>query len=138
MFRFLKSMMWYIKPNWWRYVIVVILCILNGLVNLLPATIIANLTSSIESNTLTEEILIYRVFLPFLGSVILIYLCATFMRLSQNRLTTSLYYALHKKYMESIMIQDAYFFEKFKAGDLLTRALGDINQVKFSGGNRLL
>ena len=36
------------------------------------------------------------------------------------------------------MIQDAYFFEKFKAGDLLTRALGDINQVKFSGGNRLL
>ena len=138
MFKFLKSMMWYIKPNWWRYVIVVILCILNGLVNLLPATIIANLTSSIENNTLTEEILIYRVFLPFLGSVILIYLCATFMRLSQNRLTTSLYYALHKKYMESIMIQDAYFFEKFKAGDLLTRALGDINQVKFSGGNRLL
>ena len=138
MFKFLKSIMWYIKPNWWRYVIVVILCILNGLVNLLPATIIANLTSSIENNTLTEEILIYRVFLPFLGSVILIYLCATFMRLSQNRLTTSLYYALHKKYMESIMIQDAYFFEKFKAGDLLTRALGDINQVKFSGGNRLL
>ncbi len=138
MFKFLKSMMWYIKPNWWRYVIVVILCILNGLVNLLPATIIAILTSSIESDTLTEEILIYRVFLPFLGSIILIYLCATFMRLSQNRLTTSLYYALHKKYMESIMIQDAYFFEKFKAGDLLTRALGDINQVKFSGGNRLL
>ena len=138
MFKFLKSMMWYIKPNWWRYVIVVILCILNGLVNLLPATIIANLTKAIENNTLTEEILIYRVFLPFLGSVTLIYLCATFMRLSQNRLTTSLYYALHKKYMESIMIQDAYFFEKFKAGDLLTRALGDINQVKFSGGNRLL
>ncbi|MBQ9900671.1 MAG: ABC transporter ATP-binding protein [Acholeplasmatales bacterium] len=138
MFKFLKSMMWYIKPNWWRYVIVVIFGVLNGLVNLLPATIIARLTTAIESNTLTEHILIYEVFLPFLGSVTLIYLCATFMRLSQNRLTTSLYYALHKRYMESIMIQDAYFFEKFKAGDLLTRALGDINQVKFSGGNRLL
>ena len=112
--------------------------VLNGLVNLLPATIIARLTTAIESNTLTEHTLIYEVFLPFLGSVTLIYLCATFMRLSQNRLTTSLYYALHKRYMESIMIQDAYFFEKFKAGDLLTRALGDINQVKFSGGNRLL
>ena len=36
------------------------------------------------------------------------------------------------------MVQDAYFFEDFKAGDLLTRALGDINQVKFSAGNRLL
>ena len=66
MFKFLKSMMWYIKPNWWRYVIVVIFGVLNGLVNLLPATIIARLTTAIESNTLTEHILIYEVFLPFL------------------------------------------------------------------------
>ncbi len=138
MIKFLKSMMWYIKPNWWRYVIVVIFGLLNGVSNLLPATIIAQLTKGIEEGTLTEDILIYQIFLPFLGSVLLIYICATFMRLSQNRLTTSLYYALHKRYMESIMVQDAYFFEHFKAGDLLTRALGDINQVKFSGGNRLL
>ena len=138
MFKFIKSMMWYIKPNWWRYVIVVIFGLLNGISNLLPATIIARLTKGIEDGTLTENILIYEIFLPFVGSVLLIYLCATFMRLSQNRLTTSLYYALHKRYMESIMVQDAYFFEDFKAGDLLTRALGDINQVKFSGGNRLL
>ena len=138
MIKFIKSMMWYVKPNWWRYVIVVIFGLLNGLSNLLPATIIARLTKGIEEGTLTQDILIYQIFLPFLGSVLLIYLCATFMRLSQNRLTTSLYYALHKRYMESIMVQDAYFFEDFKAGDLLTRALGDINQVKFSGGNRLL
>ena len=138
MIKFIKSMMWYVKPNWWRYVIVVIFGLLNGFSNLLPATIIARLTKGIEEGTLTQDILIYQIFLPFLGSVLLIYLCATFMRLSQNRLTTSLYYALHKRYMESIMVQDAYFFEDFKAGDLLTRALGDINQVKFSGGNRLL
>lgn len=138
MIKFIKSMMWYVKPNWWRYVIVVIFGLLNGFSNLLPATIIARLTKGIEEGTLTPDILIYQIFLPFLGSVLLIYLCATFMRLSQNRLTTSLYYALHKRYMESIMVQDAYFFEDFKAGDLLTRALGDINQVKFSGGNRLL
>ncbi len=138
MFKFIKSMMWYVKPNWWRYVIVVIFGVLNGLSNLLPATIIARLTKGIEEGTLTQDIIIYEVLLPFLGAVFLIYICATFMRLSQNRLTTSLYYALHKRYMESIMVQDAYFFETFKAGDLLTRALGDINQVKFSGGNRLL
>ncbi|MBQ7641941.1 MAG: ABC transporter ATP-binding protein [Acholeplasmatales bacterium] len=138
MIKFIKSMMWYVKPNWWRYVIVVIFGLLNGFSNLLPATIIARLTKGIEEGTLTQDILIYQILLPFLGSVLLIYLCATFMRLSQNRLTTSLYYALHKRYMESIMVQDAYFFEDFKAGDLLTRALGDINQVKFSGGNRLL
>lgn len=138
MFKFLKSMMWYIKPNWWRYVIVVIFGLLNGLSTLLPPTIIARLTDAIEKDILTQNMLIFEILLPFIGSVFLIYLCATSMRLSQNRLTTSLYYALHKKYMESIMVQDAYFFEDFKAGDLLTRALGDINQVKFSAGNRLL
>ena len=111
MFKFFKSMMWYIKPNWWRYVIVVICGLLNGLSTLLPPTIIARLTEAIEQNTLTQHMLIFEIFLPFIGSVFLIYLCATSMRLSQNRLTTSLYYALHKKYMESIMIQDAYFFE---------------------------
>jgi hypothetical protein len=59
-------------------------------------------------------------------------------RNSQNILTTTIYYELHNKYMKSILAQDGAFFEKFQSGDLLTRALGDINTVKFSAGNRLL
>ena len=56
-------------------------------------------------------------------------------RTCQNRLTTTLYYALHDRYMKSILTQDGHFFERFQAGDLLVRAIGDINAVKFSGQN---
>ncbi len=138
MWNFIKSMSWFIKKNWYRYVLVVFFgLILTGL-NLLPATIIANLTKGIEEKTLTYEYLINSVFIPFVVVMLLLYVVATTKRLCQNRLTTTLYYALHNRYMESIMKQDATFFERFQAGDLLTRALGDINTVKFSGGNRLL
>ena len=138
MFNFIKSMSWFIKKNWYRYIYVVFFGLILTILNLLPAKIIANLTSGIENNTLTVDYLLYTVLIPFIITIIAIYVIATTKRFCQNRLTTTLYYALHKRYMESILAQDASFFEKFQAGDLLTRALGDINTVKFSGGNRLL
>lgn len=138
MFKFIKSMSWFIKKNWYRYILVVFFGLLLGLVNLLPATIIARLTYGIENNLINRDYLIYQVLLPFSGTIILLYLVATTKRLCQNRLTTTLYYALHSRYMERILSQDATFFERFQSGDLLTRALGDINTVKFSGGNRLI
>ena len=137
MFKFIKSMMWFIKPNWWRYVIVVVLGLALNVLNLLPAYVTAMLTRALEQDTLTEEVL-YKVLFYFLASVLGIYLVSTTKRQFQNRLTNAVYYALHKRYIDSIMVQDATFFEKYQAGDLLTRALGDINTVKFSGGNRLL
>ena len=76
--------------------------------------------------------------IPYLITVLGIYIVASSKRVAQNRLTTTLYYALQVRYMENILVQDATFFEKFQSGDLLTRALGDVNTVKFSGGNRLL
>ena len=137
MIKFIKSMMWFVKPNWYRYVIVVVLGLILNVLNLLPAYITAMLTRALEKNNLTDEVY-YKVFFYFLAAVIGIYLVATTKRQFQNRLTNRVYYALQKRYIDSIMIQDASFFEKYQAGDLLTRALGDINTVKFSGGNRLL
>ena len=137
MIKFIKSMMWFVKPNWYRYVIVVVLGLILNVLNLLPAYITAMLTKAIENNNLTEEVY-FKVLIYFLAAVIGIYLVATTKRQFQNRLTNKVYYALQKRYIDSILIQDASFFEKYQAGDLLTRALGDINTVKFSGGNRLL
>ncbi len=138
MFKFIKSMWWFIKKNWYRYILVVFFGLLLALINLLPATIISRLTDGIENNTLTKNYLIYSVLIPFVLTTFALYLVATTKRLCQNRLTTTLYYALHSRYMDKILSQDATFFERFQSGDLLTRALGDINTVKFSGGNRLL
>ncbi len=141
MFKFIKSMMWYIKPNWWRYVIILIFGLSIGVLNLLPAYYISLLTKAIakEGGTvLTENMLIYDIFIPFMISIFAIYIVSTLQRICQNYLTTSIYHALNRKYIEKIMESDAEFFEKYLTGDLLARALGDMKTVKFSAGTRLL
>ena len=138
MFKFIKSMGWFIKKNWWRYVLVILFGLILSFLNVLPIRIIGNLTKEIENNTVTRDYLIYQVMIPYLLIVFGIYIDSIIRRTCQNRLTTTLYYALHDRYMKSILTQDGHFFERFQAGDLLVRAIGDINAVKFSGGNRLL
>lgn len=138
MFKFIKSMSWFIKKNWYRYIFVLFFGILLTVINLIPATITGNLASAIENNSITVSFLIYSILIPFVCTIIGLYVVATSKRFCQNRLTTTLYYALQVRYMENILAQDATFFERFQSGDLLTRALGDVNSVKFSGGNRLL
>ena len=96
MFNFIKSMSWFIKKNWYRYILVVFFGLLLTLLNLLPARIIANLTNGIENNNLTYDYLIYNVLIPFILTILGIYLIATTKRFCQNRLTTTLYYALHQ------------------------------------------
>ena len=138
MFKFIKSMSWFIKKNWWRYLLVIFFGIILAFLNVLPVRIIGSLTKAIEEGNVTREYLIYDVMIPYICIVVGIYLDSVIKRTCQNRLTTTLYYALHDRYMKSILSQDGHFFERFQSGDLLIRAIGDINTVKFSGGNRLL
>ena len=137
MFKIIKSYKWFIKKNWYRYIIVIFFGLALTVLNLIPAYITGNLAEAIEKNNITSDFLIYQILIPYLFFALAIYLTSAFLRFFQNRLTTELYYALQVKYMNNILIQDASFFEKFQYGDLLSRALGDVNQVKFSGGNRI-
>ena len=138
MFAFIKSMMWFIKKNWYFYLAIVIVGISISLANLLPGTITASFTEALTNNTLTRDFIIYNILLDYLLIMILIYVVSTTKRVLQNRLKVRLYYALQVRYMENILVQDASFFEHFQAGDLLTRALGDVKSVNFSGSTRLL
>ena len=138
MFRFIKSMMWFIKKNWYRYVLVLFFGLIITVLNLLPTQIVGNLTDAIEAGSLTNDFLIKNILIPFLLVMFLLYGVNLIKKTCMNRLTTTLYYALQNRYMDSILSQDQTFFETYASGDLLTRALGDINTVKFSGGNRLL
>ena len=138
MFSFVKSMMWFIKKNWYFYVAIILVGISISLANLLPATIVSSLTDAIENNGVTKGFILKNILLYYLLIMFLIYLVSTTKRVLQNRLKVRLYYALQVRYMENILVQDASFFEHFQAGDLLTRALGDVKSVNFSGSTRLL
>lgn len=137
-FSFVKSMMWFIKKNWYFYVAIILVGISISLANLLPATIVSSLTDAIENNGVTKGFILKNILLYYLLIMFLIYLVSTTKRVLQNRLKVRLYYALQVRYMENILVQDASFFEHFQAGDLLTRALGDVKSVNFSGSTRLL
>ena len=139
MFKFIKSLWWFISKNWYRYVLIVIVGLTLTVLNLIPASLVKNLTEAIDSgNVITVQFLLGKVVFPYLMIIGVLYVVNTTKRVMQNRLKVKLYYALQVRYMENILIQDATFFERFQSGDLLTRALGDVKSVNFSGGNRLL
>ncbi len=138
MFSFIKKMWWFIKKHPFLYLTIFILGVLLALTLLIPADIVGDFTDHIDKNTLTQDYLIYNVIIKAFSTAVLIYIITTTRRAFQVRLRTKLFYALQVRYMENILKQDATFFEHFQAGDLLTRALGDVKSVNFSGGNRLL
>ena len=138
-FKFIKSLWWFISKHWYHYFSIVLVGLVLPVLNLVPAGIVKILIDAVEKeNQITIPFLIYWVILPYLGTMLAIYVVATTKRVLQNRLKIKLYYALQVRYMENILVQDATFFERFQSGDLLTRALGDVKSVNFSGGNRLL
>ena len=139
MFKFIKSLWWFISKNWYRYVLIVVVGLMLTVLNLIPASLVKTLTEAIdEGNSITIDFLLSMVVFPYLITIVVLYVVNTTKRVMQNRLKVKLYYALQVRYMENILVQDATFFERFQSGDLLTRALGDVKSVNFSGGNRLL
>lgn len=138
MFSFLKSMSWFIKKNWYFYILILLFGGATSVLLLMPGLIISGLTAKIESGILTKNYIIYNVLIYYLVVMFLTYVVSTTKRVLQNRLKVRLFYALQVKYMENILVQDATFFERFQSGDLLTRALGDVKTVNFSGSTRIL
>ena len=142
MFAFISNMSWFISKNKRYYFLIFIIGVVLAITLLIPADIVADFAKVIKEGTLEGEELknyiIYKIFLKAVGSALLIYFVTTTRRFIQVRLRVRLFYALQVRYMENILVQDATFFEKYQSGDLLTRALGDVKSVNFSGGNRLL
>lgn len=138
MFGFVRQLWWFIKKNWYLYIAILFVGIIGTVLLLVPAQVLGDLCEKILIGDLTAKYLLLNITLYYLGINVLIFLVFTTKKILQNRLKIRLYYALQVKYMDSIMIQDASFFERFQSGDLLTRALGDVKSVNMSGGNRLL
>lgn len=139
MINFVKNLWWFISKNWYRYVSIVFVGLFLTVLNLFPAYLVKVLTQALdEGQVINVEFLLTKVVIPYLITMLLIYVITTTKRVLQNRLKVKLYYALQVRYVENILVQDAFFFERFQSGDLLTRALGDVKSVNFSGGNRLL
>ena len=61
MFKFIKSLWWFIKKNWFKYVRIVIVGLILTVINLIPAYIVRLLTEAVDSKTLTIDFLFYKI-----------------------------------------------------------------------------
>ncbi len=138
MFGFIKELWWFIKRNIHFYLGIILFGIIQAILILKPADFIADFCNKLDDGLLTQNYLIYNLLLPFLIVTIGIYLATVVKRIIQMRLSIKLNTKLRIRYMEKILASDAVFFEDFQSGDLLTRALGDVNAVRQSGAYRIV
>ena len=83
MFKFIKSLWWFIKKNWFKYVRIVIVGLILTVINLIPAYIVKLLTEAIDNKTLTIDFLFYKI-LICLSNILEISLnCLVIFRLSK-------------------------------------------------------
>jgi len=74
MLSFVKSMWWIVKKHWYRYILVLFFSFIIPFINLIPATIIARLTQGIQDNAITYEFLIFTILIPYILTVLAMYL----------------------------------------------------------------
>ncbi len=138
MFGFIKELWWFIKKNIHYYLGIILFGVIQAILILKPADFIADFYNKVDSGLLTKDYLFTNLLLPFILVTFGIYVATVVKRIIQMRLSIKLNTKLRIKYMEKILASDAIFFEEFQSGDLLTRALGDVNSVRQSGAYRII
>ena len=63
MINFIKSLSWFIKKNWFKYVRIVVVGLILTVINLIPAYIVRLLTEAVDTQTLTMDFLFFK--MPF-------------------------------------------------------------------------
>ncbi len=143
MISFIKELWWFIKDNLLYYISIIVLGVVQTIVMLIPAYLISLF---IKEGTLfgygeaifNKDFLIYSLIIPYILTALGIYLTVTIKRVIQMRLSIKLITSLRLRYIEKILSSDAVFFEEYHSGDLITRALGDVNAVRQSGAYRIV
>ena len=74
MFSFIKSLWWFIKKNWFKYIRILVVGLILTVINLIPAYIVRLLTEAVDSKTLTIDFLFYKILIPYVITMALIYL----------------------------------------------------------------
>lgn len=128
MFRELKKLNWFLKERALHYAAAITMLMLTNLVAVLPPLIIGKAIDSISAEGMSAALL-YRL----AGGLLLVaaadYLCSfiwTF-KLFENAIIVEK--LLCVRMMKKILSMPKTFFEKFGAGDLMTRASSDIEAI---------
>jgi ATP-binding cassette subfamily B protein len=127
-FKIFREVKWFIKKEWFRYLVVTVFT-LGGIVlgNLQPK-ILGDAIDAISLYGITGEHL--RFIIIELGSISIgIYLSKIVRTNVLGTMFHKLYYQIKIRFLKNVLLQDADFFEKHQAGDLMTRATSDTQMI---------
>lgn len=119
-----KSVSWYIKKYWWKYLLVMFLSLTIIYCDILKPEIIGEAVDLIGLGQITDDRLILLLIL-FAIIVIVKFVFSILKSICLGNLFHKLFYQIKIKFMKRILIQDASYFTTYHPGDLMTRATSD-------------
>lgn len=119
-----KSVSWYIKEYWWKYLLVMLLSLTIIYCDIEKPKIIGEAVDLIGLGQITS----YRLkmlLLLFAGIVVVKFVFSILKSIFLGNLFHRLFYKLKMKFMNNILLQDVNYFTIYHPGDLMTRATSD-------------
>lgn len=128
MFRVFRELKWFVKTQWYKYLIVLIGSLLLTFMITLPPKYIGSFLDKIVYETLVRQDVL-EIFWIMLGLALFIYIVAIINRYVLGNLFHKLFYHIKIKFLQNVFLQDGDFFENYYPGDLIARATGDTYAV---------
>lgn len=124
MLRVFRDLKWFVKQQWFKYVIVLISSLLLTYLVTIPPKVIGNFLDKFINNSLIRTD-VYEVFWLMLGLSLGIYLLSFLNRYFLGNLFHLIFYEIKIRFLQNVFLQDGPFFEQYYPGDLIARATGD-------------
>lgn len=123
-----KYLGWFIKKEWHKYILIMVLSILFTYALTVPPKYIGLAVDAVTNNTLTRAKAFEYVGM-ILASSAAIYIFAVIKNYYTGQLSHRLYYQIRNRFLRNVFRQDGDFFEEYYTGDLISRATGDSDAI---------
>ena len=120
----IKSINWYLKKYWWKYLLTIILSIMIIYCDIKKPEIIGKAVDIIGLGQITSNVLL-TLLISLVMIVLLKYVVSIIKSICLGNLFHKLFYHIKMLFMKNILKQDAAYFVEYHPGDLMTRATSD-------------
>lgn len=136
MFRVFRDFKWFVKQQWYKYVIVLVSSLSLAYLTTLPPKVMGEFIDKITYKTLIKSD-VYYVFIIMVALALGIYMLSLLYNYYLGNLFHKIFYEIKIRFLQNVFLQDGTFFETYYPGDLIARATGDTWAVSNVSTNML-
>lgn len=136
MINILKKISWFLKEEWKRYILMLVLLLSIAFISLAPARVLGLAIDTIVSGGINTSSLTFLVFALALLPVMRYSLSFGYNYLV-NVEAQKLAFKLRKRYLEHLFEMDSRFYELYEKGDLISRVTNDLESITMAATSLL-